>query len=71
MTDTYKSKIEVKRVCKKCKAYYLSVDGSKCPECSRKNKELAAKREANRSQKKEAEENGYNNGHDQDQGQEE
>lgn len=35
-------------ICKKCKNSYLSVDGSKCPVCSKLNKVLAEKREANR-----------------------
>lgn len=40
-----KSKITQKNKCRKCKTTFLSVDGSVCPVCSKKNKELATKRE--------------------------
>lgn len=43
--------ISRKMVCKKCKTPYLSIDDSKCPVCSKVNKELAVKREANRKQR--------------------
>lgn len=43
-----RTKMTKKTVCRKCKKTFLSVDHSKCPVCSEKNRELAAKREENR-----------------------
>ncbi len=50
-----KSRTEMKRICRKCKTLFLSVDVSPCPTCSKKNKELAVKREANKAVKEEKE----------------
>ncbi len=49
----FKSKITQKNLCRKCKTTFISNDGSPCPECSKKNKELAAKREAKKKEEKE------------------
>jgi len=43
-----RSKITKKTVCRKCKNTFVSNDYSKCPVCSKKNRELAAKREENK-----------------------
>ncbi len=53
--QVFGSKITQKNVCRKCKTSFLSNDGSPCPECSKRNKELAAKREANKLAKAEEE----------------
>ncbi len=49
--QTFNSKVAQKNTCRKCKTSFLSNDGSPCPECSKKNKELAVKREENKQAK--------------------
>ncbi len=49
----FKSKIQTKSICRKCKTQFLSVDHSTCPECAKKTKLRSAKWQANKAEKEE------------------